>query len=124
MTDHAEAAEQLRETALIDVHRALGARLIEFGGWEMPVQYSGILEEHRAVREAAGLFDIDHMGQFRVEGADALPYLQGLLTADLSPLQVNQAKYAILCYPDGGTVDDTFVYRFDDHWMVVVNAGN
>ncbi len=114
----------LKRTPLYETHKALGARMVEFGGWEMPVQYSGILEEHRAVRTAAGLFDIDHMGQVRVRGTDALPYLQKLLTAELSSLEVNNAKYAILCYPDGGVVDDTFVYRFQDDWMVVVNASN
>lgn len=76
------------------------------------------------MRESAGLFDIDHMGQFRVEGPDALPYLQHVLTANVSTLEVNHAQYGLLCYGDGGTVDDTFVYRFVDHWMVVVNAGN
>src|SRR5512142_3146017 len=98
----------LRRTPLYETHKALHARMVEFGGWEMPVQYSGILEEHRAVRTAAGLFDIDHMGQVRVRGTDALPFLQKLLTAELSSLEINNAKYAILCYPDGGVVDDTF----------------
>ncbi len=115
---------ELKRTPLYATHVALGARMVEFSGWEMPVQYSGILEEHRAVRNAAGLFDIDHMGQIQVRGADALPYLQKMLSADLAPVEVNGAKYAILCYADGGVVDDTFVYRFADEWMVVVNAGN
>jgi glycine cleavage system T protein (aminomethyltransferase) len=115
---------ELKRTPLYQTHIALGARMVEFGGWEMPVQYSGILEEHRAVRTAAGLFDIDHMGQFQVRGEDALSFLQRMLSADLAPMQVNTAKYAILCYADGTVVDDTFVYRFDDLWMVVVNAGN
>lgn len=114
----------LKRTPLYDTHKSLGARMVEFGGWEMPVQYSGILEEHRAVRNAAGLFDIDHMGQVRVQGRDALPFLQKLLTSDLSTLELDAAKYAILCYADGGVVDDTFVYRFEDEWMVVVNASN
>lgn len=114
----------LKRTPLYDRHIVLGARMVEFNGWEMPVQYTGILEEHRAVRENAGLFDIDHMGQFRVEGPDALPFLQRVLTSNLSTLEVNHAQYALLCYADGGTVDDTFTYRFADHWMVVVNAGN
>ncbi len=114
----------LKRTPLYDTHLALGARMVEFSGWEMPVQYKGILEEHRAVRTSAGLFDIDHMGQIRVTGADALPYLQKLLSANLAPLAVNSAQYAILCYVDGTVVDDTFVYRFEDDWMVVLNAGN
>ena len=115
---------ELRRTPLYQTHISLGGRMVEFGGWEMPVQYSGILEEHRAVRNAAGLFDIDHMGQFQVRGKDALPFLQGLLSSDLATLELDAAKYALLCYADGGVVDDTFVYRFDDVWMVVVNAGN
>src|SRR5512135_1622354 len=114
----------LKRTPLYETHKALGARMVEFGGWEMPVQYSGILEEHRAVRTAAGLFDIDHMGQIKVRGADALPFLQHLLSSDLASLELDHAKYAILCYSEGGVVDDTFVYRFADEWMVVVNASN
>lgn len=115
---------ELKRTPLYDTHRALGGRMVEFSGWEMPVQYKGILEEHRAVRNAAGLFDIDHMGQVRVTGRDALPYLQRLLSADFAPMGINTAKYAVMCFADGTCVDDTFVYRLPDEWMVVVNAGN
>jgi aminomethyltransferase len=122
---------ELKRTPLYDTHVALGARMVEFGGWEMPVQYSGILEEHHAVRHAAGLFDIDHMGQFDVTGPDALAFLQHMLSADLSTLELNEAKYAILCYADGTVVDDTFVYKLagatksaKPRYMVVVNASN
>ena len=122
---------ELKRTPLYDTHVALGARMVEFGGWEMPVQYSGILEEHHAVRNAAGLFDIDHMGQFDVTGPDALAFLQHMLSADLSKMVLNQATYAILCYPDGTVVDDTFVYKLagatkssKPRYMVVVNASN
>lgn len=115
---------ELKRTPLFQTHAALGARMVEFGGWEMPVQYSGILEEHRAVRNAAGIFDIDHMGQFRVRGGDALPFLQRMMSSDLATLEVNAAKYALMCYADGGVVDDTFNYRFEGEWMVVVNASN
>lgn len=121
----------LKRTPLYDTHVALGARMVEFGGWEMPVQYSGILDEHNAVRNAAGLFDIDHMGQVDVTGPGALDYLQHLLSADLSTLELNEAKYAIMCYADGTVVDDTFVYKLPGatknsrpHYMVVVNASN
>lgn len=120
----------LKRTLLYDTHVALGARMVEFGGWEMPVQYSGILDEHHAVRNAAGLFDIDHMGQFDVTGKDALPFLQHVLTADISKLEMNQAGYAIMCYADGGVIDDTFVYKLPGKpkgtikYMVVVNASN
>lgn len=115
---------ELKRTPLYETHRALGAKMVEFSGWEMPVQYKGILEEHRAVRSAAGLFDIDHMGQVRVTGPGALAYLQNLLTANFSDMEINTAKYAVMCYADGTCVDDTFVYRLADEWMVVVNAGN
>ena len=114
----------LKRTLLYNSHVTLGARMVEFSGWEMPVQYKGILDEHRAVRTAAGLFDIDHMGQVRVTGTDALGYLNYLLTANFSDMEVNTAKYAVMCYADGTCVDDTFVYRLQDEWMVVVNAGN
>ncbi|MBI4786530.1 MAG: glycine cleavage system aminomethyltransferase GcvT [Chloroflexi bacterium] len=117
----------LKRTPLYDTHVALGARMVEFGGWEMPVQYSGILDEHHTVRNAAGLFDIDHMGQFDVTGPDALAFLQHLLSSDLSAVEPNAAKYAILCYADGTVVDDTFVYRLggaEPYYMVVVNASN
>ncbi len=87
---------ELKRTPLYETHKALGARMVEFGGWEMPVQYKGILEEHRAVRTAAGLFDIDHMGQIQVRGPEALPFLQKMLSSDLAPLEMNAAKYAIL----------------------------
>lgn len=115
---------ELKRTPLYETHRALGAKMVEFGGWEMPVQYQGIIEEHRAVRSVAGLFDIDHMGQVRVTGADALKFLNRLLTANFSAMDINTAKYAVMCYADGTCVDDTFVYRFEKEWMVVVNAGN
>lgn len=115
---------ELKRTALYDTHLALGAKMVEFSGWEMPVQYKGILDEHRAVRNAAGLFDIDHMGQVRVTGNDALKFLNHLLTANFSDMEINTAKYAVMCYADGTCVDDTFVYRLENEWMVVVNAGN
>lgn len=121
---------ELKRTLLYDTHVALGARMVEFGGWEMPVQYSGILDEHNAVRNAAGLFDIDHMGQVDVTGKDALAFLQHLLTADLSAMKLYDAKYAVMCYADGTCVDDTFVYKLpgtkkgEVKYMVVVNASN
>ncbi|MBM3130079.1 MAG: glycine cleavage system aminomethyltransferase GcvT [Chloroflexi bacterium] len=120
----------LKRTPLYDTHVALGGRMVEFGGWEMPVQYSGILDEHHAVRTAAGLFDTDHMGQFEVTGKDALPFLQHLLTANIEKLELYEAGYGILCYPDGGVVDDTFTYKLPGKtkgtfkYIVVVNASN
>ena len=114
----------LRRTPLYGRHVALGARMVEFGGWEMPVQYSGIIDEHSAVRGAAGLFDISHMGEVEVRGPDALACLQHLLTQDIAAIRPGQANYALLCRPDGGIVDDTFVYNLGDHYLVVVNASN
>ncbi len=119
------APEQLHATALIDVHRALGARLIEFGGWLMPVQYTSILEEHRAVRERAGLFDLSHMGELFVEGDDAGDALAAALVTDPRTLAVGRAHYSMLCAPDGGIVDDLIVYRLEpERFLVVANAGN
>jgi len=99
--------------------------MVPFGGWDMPVQYSGILEEHRAVREAAGLFDISHMGEIEFRGPDALAAVQRLVTSDASKLQVGQVQYAALCYDNGTFVDDLTVYKLaDDHFMLTVNASN
>lgn len=119
------AAASLKRTPLYEQHRQLGARLVEFSGWEMPVQYSGILEEHRAVRSRAGLFDVSHMGEFSVQGAGALAFLQHLVPNDVSRLAINQALYTQLCLPDGGVVDDLLIYHLAEHtYMLVVNAGN
>ena len=125
MTAHDTAAASLKRTPLYEQHVALGARLVEFGGWEMPVQYSSILDEHRAVRTHAGLFDVSHMGEFKVEGADALAFLQHLVPNDVSRLATNQALYTQLCLPGGGTIDDLIIYHLgDNHYMQVVNAAN
>ncbi len=119
------ATEQLHSTALLDIHRTLGARLIEFGGWLMPVQYSGILEEHRAVRERAGLFDLSHMGELFVEGGDAGDALAAALVTDPRTLAVGRAHYSMICAPDGGVIDDLIVYRLGpERFMVVANASN
>ncbi|MBF6589428.1 MAG: glycine cleavage system aminomethyltransferase GcvT [Ktedonobacterales bacterium] len=118
------ATPQLKRTPLFEIHRELGARLVEFGGWEMPVQYSGILEEHRAVRERAGLFDVSHMGEFHAEGHGALDFLQSLVPNNVAKLTENQALYSHILRPDGGTLDDLLIYRRGaDRYMIVVNAG-
>ncbi|MDF2759417.1 MAG: glycine cleavage system protein [Thermomicrobiales bacterium] len=116
----------LRETALRDRHESLGARLIPFAGWLMPVQYSGVIDEHRTVRSAAGLFDLGHMGQVRITGADALPYLQLITTNDVSALEPGGAQYSLLPNEQGGVIDDIIVYRLPDEpgYLVVVNAAN
>jgi aminomethyltransferase len=117
--------EQLHETALIEIHRAAGARLIEFGGWRMPVHYSGILEEHRAVRERAGLFDLSHMGELFVEGPEAGQALARALVTDPPALAVGRAHYSMICAADGGILDDLIVYRLaPDGFLVVANAAN
>lgn len=114
-----------KKTALYDVHKRLGARLIPFGGWDMPVEYSGIAKEHTAVRTAAGLFDVSHMGEFEVRGPQALQLIQFVTTNDASKLIDGQAQYSALAYPEGTVVDDLLVYRHaGDHFMLVVNAAN
>ena len=124
MTIHTSESPLLKRTPLYDEHRALGARLVEFGGWEMPVQYSGVIEEHRAVRTAAGIFDVSHMGEFIVEGSGALDFLEGLVPNNVGKLEVNQALYSQICNEQGGTVDDLLIYHLGpDRYMVVVNAG-
>lgn len=112
-------------TPLLDRHEALGARIVEFAGWMMPIQYAGILEEHRAVRAAAGLFDLSHMGELVVEGPDAGSALAGALVTDPPALAVGRAQYSMICAPDGGILDDLIVYRLAvDRFMVVANASN
>jgi aminomethyltransferase len=115
----------LKRTPLYATHVKAGARMVEFGGWDMPVQYSGIIEEHRRVRGAVGLFDVSHMGEFEVEGPNALTALQALTTNDVAALEVGQIQYSLLCYPEGGIVDDLTVYRLaQDRYMITVNASN
>jgi len=114
-----------RRTPLYEAHRVRGARLVEFGGWEMPVSYRGILEEHRAVRTAAGLFDVSHMGEVEVRGATAGAVCQRLTTNDVRRLADGQVQYTILCHPDGGVVDDVTLYRHDaERFFFCVNASN
>ena len=125
--DHSDTHETaLRETPLRGRHEDLGARLIPFAGWLMPVQYTGIVDEHRTVRSAAGLFDLGHMGQVRVTGTDALPYLQMVSTNDVSVLAPGDAQYSLLPNERGGVIDDIIIYRLPDEpgYLVVVNAVN
>jgi len=115
----------LKRTPLHAAHVKAGARMVPFGGWDMPVQYSGIVEEHRTVRAAAGCFDVSHMGEFEVEGPGALPALQRLTTNDVTALEIGQIQYSVLCHDSGGIVDDLTVYRLaPDRYMLTVNAGN
>lgn len=115
----------LKRTALRDFHASHGARLVDFAGWEMPVQYRSILEEHKAVRRAAGLFDVSHMGEVDVKGPDALRFLNRLVTNDVSRLFPGRVLYSPMCYPTGGVVDDLLVYlRGADDYFLCINAGN
>lgn len=117
--------EGLKRTPLYPLYGKYGAKLVDFGGWELPVQFSSILEEHEAVREKAGLFDVSHMGEVDVKGSDSLKYIQKLITNDASKLVDGKALYSPMCYPDGGTVDDLLVYRYtEDHYLIVINASN
>ncbi|HEY6570608.1 MAG TPA: glycine cleavage system aminomethyltransferase GcvT [Candidatus Limnocylindrales bacterium] len=110
---------------LLDRHERLGAKIVEFAGWLMPIQYAGILEEHRAVRSAAGLFDLSHMGELVVEGPDAGAALAAALVTDPPALAVGRAQYSMICADDGGIMDDLIVYRLaEDRFMVVANASN
>jgi glycine cleavage system T protein (aminomethyltransferase) len=125
MTPEDVAAPASHETPLAARHLALGARMIDFAGWLMPVQYTSILEEHRAVRERVGLFDLSHMGELIVEGPEAGEALAAAVITDPPALTVGRAHYSMICAPDGGIMDDLIVYRLaDDRFMVVANAGN
>src|SRR5499427_3168550 len=118
-------APSVRKTPLNARHRASGARMVSFAGWEMPVEYSGIVAEHLAVRERAGLFDVSHMGEIEIAGKDALAAVQRISSNDASKLQVGQAQYSGLLTPQGTFVDDLLVYRLaPSHFLLVVNAGN
>jgi len=115
----------LKKTPLNARHRSLGARMVEFGGWDMPVEYSGVADEHMAVRTRAGLFDVSHMGEIELAGRDALAAVQQLTSNDASRLSVRQAQYSALTTPAGTFVDDVLTYRLaDEHFMLVVNASN
>jgi aminomethyltransferase len=121
----AAGAENLARTPLYDRHVAAGARLVPFAGWEMPVQYTGIREEHIAVRTGAGVFDVSHMGEVETSGPDAEAFLQRVLTNDVTRIAVGGAQYSLLCREDGGVLDDLFSYRLgEDRYLTVTNASN
>ncbi|MEG0439589.1 MAG: glycine cleavage system aminomethyltransferase GcvT [Solibacillus sp.] len=116
---------ELKRTPLFDEYAKYGGKTIDFGGWDLPVQFSSIKEEHDAVRNRAGLFDVSHMGEIFVEGPDALPYLQKLLSNDISKIAIGGAQYSALCYENGGIVDDLLTYRLDEtRYLLCVNASN
>lgn len=112
----------MKQTTLHDEHIALNARMTEFGGWDMPVSYSSIIDEHKAVRTNVGIFDVSHMGQVFVSGKDALKYLQKIVPQDVSKFTRNHAHYCQLTCPSGGMVDDLIIYRLEDKYLIIVNA--
>jgi aminomethyltransferase len=116
---------QQRRSPLLEAHEELGAKLTEFGGWMMPLQYEGVIKEHNAVRERAGLFDVSHLGKLRLTGRSGGEALQEALTADVLGLEIGRASYSLVLNDDGGAVDDVFVYRMaEEEWLVVPNAAN
>lgn len=124
MSNNSAVASPIKKTALHDVHAGLGAKMVEFGGFMMPVQYRGIIDEHHSVRQSAGVFDVSHMGEFEFRGPAALEFLQRMTINDVAKLAPGQAQYSAMCYPEGGIVDDLIVYRLPDRYMAVVNAAN
>lgn len=115
----------MKRTPFFSIHQKLGAKIVPFGGYEMPVQYAGIIEEHKAVRNAVGVFDVSHMGEFFAKGPDAMSFLQKITVNDVSKLVPGKAQYSAMCYENGGIVDDLLIYMLAEHsYMIVVNAAN
>jgi len=113
-----------KKTALYEIHKELGAKLVEFAGYEMPIQYSGIIEEHKKVRTSVGVFDVSHMGEFLISGENAESFLNYVTINNVAGMSVGQAQYNAMCYEDGGMIDDLLIYKFEDHYLMVVNAAN
>lgn len=115
----------MKKTPLYEKHVGLKGKVIDFGGWALPVEYQGILSEHEAVRTAAGLFDVSHMGEVKVKGPDAEKYIQKMIVNDIFPMNNHQIYYSPMCYPDGGVVDDLLVYKYNsEDYLLVINASN
>src|SRR6202161_2047913 len=120
----AAIAPELKKTALNATHRALKAKMVDFGGWDMPVEYSGVIAEHTAVRTAVGLFDVSHLGDIHLRGPGSLDAIQQLCMNDASKLAVGQAHYSAMLYPNGTFVDDVVVHKLSDNdYLIVINAG-
>ena len=118
-------SKNLKTTALFDIHKELGAKLVPFAGWNMPIQFSGVVQEHTCVREKVGLFDVSHMGEIEIEGKDAKQFLQFLLSNDIEKMSNGSILYTLMCYENGGVVDDLLVHRFlENHYFLCVNASN
>lgn len=117
--------DELKRTPLYESHLRLKGKIVEFGGWEMPVQYSGLVEEHNAVRNSVGIFDVSHMGEMEVRGKDAKRFVNHIITNDTNLINNNEIQYAVMCYENGGVVDDLLVYKRDeDSYLLIINAGN
>lgn len=114
----------MKRTPFYQFHQDHGARFVDFAGWEMPILYSSIIEEHNQVRNAGGLFDVSHMGRIKIAGRHARRFLERLLTRRVSDMKENTCRYSLICNEQGGVLDDILVYRFSDHWLLVVNASN
>lgn len=120
-----ENPHNIKKTCLNDQHRLLGAKMVEFGGFDMPIEYSDIVSEHNAVRTSAGVFDVSHMGEVRVSGPQAIEMVNHIFTNDVTPIANGQIVYGMMLHPDGGTIDDLLVYRLADHdFLLVINAAN
>ncbi|MCA9616937.1 MAG: glycine cleavage system aminomethyltransferase GcvT, partial [Myxococcales bacterium] len=125
MSDPQEPVGELKRTSLHSIHADLGARLVPFAGWSMPVQYEGLVKEHQAVRERCGLFDVSHMGELELKGADAVAFVDSLVTNAISTLPVGRAAYTVCCNAEGTILDDLIVYRRgESDVLVVCNASN
>jgi aminomethyltransferase len=114
----------LKQTPFYNLHKVLGAKIVEFAGFEMPVQYSSIIEEHLAVRRSVGVFDVTHMGEFYVRGKNVLAFLQKVTINDVARLKPGRVQYSAMCYENGGIIDDLLIYRMENQYMLVVNASN
>lgn len=114
----------MKKTAFNNIHKELGAKLVEFAGYEMPIQYEGIIAEHKAVRDSVGVFDVSHMGEVEVRGKNAFEFVQKITTNDVSQLEKGDVQYSAMCLKDGGIVDDLLVYNCGDYYMLVINASN
>ena len=116
---------ELKRTKLFSTHEKLNAKMFEFAGWEMPLEYTNATKEHHYVRKSAGLFDVSHMGELEIKGKDALNFIQYLITNDISNLNKNEIIYSPMCYENGMTVDDLLVYMLEENnYLLVINAGN
>ena len=114
----------MKQTPLYQKHIDLNAKMVDFAGYQMPIQYSGIIQEHNAVRNASGMFDVSHMGEFFISGEEAESFVNYMTVNDVTSLKVGDAQYSAMCYDHGGIVDDILIYKYEDKFMLVVNASN